>query len=181
VADTKSDDAAVVAQESIVDGDRSESKHADGDIPNDSLVQPSPSLPDKEIEVVVSENLMDAPKNGTQRELDDSSKRDVENLDSVVHAPSVNEGNVAQSTGDEVKVGTSINLEKEQEPKVPVTSTNLKREQDRRADTTSMKIQDQLEEAQGLLKATVSTGQSKEARLARVSSNIHCYFPASNL
>nr|AAM15012.1 hypothetical protein [Arabidopsis thaliana] len=172
VADTKSDDAAVVAQESIVDGDRSESKHADGDIPNDSLVQPSPSLPDKEIEVVVSENLMDAPKNGTQRELDDSSKRDVENLDSVVHAPSVNEGNVAQSTGDEVKVGTSINLEKEQEPKVPVTSTNLKREQDRRADTTSMKIQDQLEEAQGLLKATVSTGQSKEARLARVCAGL---------
>ncbi|KAG7641372.1 Golgin subfamily A member 5 [Arabidopsis suecica] len=172
VADTKSDNAAVVARESVVDSDGSESKHADRDIPNDSLVQPSPSLPDKEIEVVVSENLMDAPKNGTQRELDGTPKRDVENLDSVVHAPSVNEGNVAQSTGDEVKVGTSINLEKEQEPKVPVTSTNLKREQDRRADTTSVKIQDQLEEAQGLLKATVSTGQSKEARLARVCAGL---------
>ncbi|EFH60221.1 hypothetical protein ARALYDRAFT_899882 [Arabidopsis lyrata subsp. lyrata] len=172
VADTKSDDAAVVGSESVVDGDGAESKHADGDIPNDSLVQPSPSLPDKEIEVAVSENLVDAPKNGAQRELVDSSKRDLEKLESVVHVPSVGEGNVAQSTGDEVKVGTSINLEKEQEPEVPDTSTNLKREQDRRADTTSVKIQDQLEEAQGLLKATVSTGQSKEARLARVCAGL---------
>lgn len=146
VADTKSDDAAVVGSESVVDGDGAESKHADGDIPNDSLVQPSPSLPEKEIEVAVSENLVDAPKNGAQRELVDSSKRDLEKLESVVHVPSVGEGNVAQSTGDEVKVGTSINLEKEQEPEVPDTSTNLKREQDRRADTTSVKIQDQLEE-----------------------------------
>ncbi|KAG7579792.1 Golgin subfamily A member 5 [Arabidopsis thaliana x Arabidopsis arenosa] len=172
VADTKSDDAAVVGSESVVEGDGAESKHADGDIPNDSLVQPSPSLPDKEIEVAVSENLVDVPKKDAQRELDDSSKRDLEKLESVVHVPSVGEGNVAQSTGDEVKVGTSINLEKEQEPKVPDTSTNLKREQDRRADTTSVKIQDQLEEAQGLLKATVSTGQSKEARLARVCAGL---------
>ncbi|CAL9223675.1 unnamed protein product [Arabidopsis halleri] len=172
VADTKSDDAAVVGSESVVDADVAESKHADRDIPNDSLVQPSPSLPDKEIEVAVSENLVDVPKKGAQRELDDSSKRDLEKRESVVHVPSVGEGNVAQSTGDEVKVGTSINLEKEQEPKVPDTSTNLKREQDHRADTTSVKIQDQLEEAQGLLKATVSTGQSKEARLARVCAGL---------
>ncbi|CAE5991002.1 unnamed protein product [Arabidopsis arenosa] len=172
VADTKGDDAAVVARESVVDGDGSVSKHADGDIPNDSSVQPSPSLPDKEIEVAVSENLVDAPKNGAQQELDDSSKKDLEKLESVVHVPSVGEENVAQSTSDEVTVGNSINLEKEQEPKVSDTSTNLKREQDHRVDTTFVKIQDQLEEAQGLLKATVSTGQSKEARLARVCAGL---------
>lgn len=146
VADTKSDDAAVVALESVVDGDSAQSKHADGDTPNDSLVQPSPSLPDKEIEVAVSENLVDAPKKGAQREMDDSSKRDLEKMESVVHVSSVGEGNVAQSMGDEAKVGTSINLDKEQEQKVPDTLTNLEREQDRRADKTSMKIQDQLEE-----------------------------------
>ncbi|XP_010416533.1 PREDICTED: golgin candidate 1 [Camelina sativa] len=171
-ADTKSENAAVVASESVVDGDGAKSKHADGDIPNDSLVQPSPSLPDKEIEVAVSENLVDAPKKGAQRELDDSSKTDLEKLESVVHVSPIGEGNVAQSAGDEAKAGTSINLEKEQEQKVPDTSTVLEREKDLRADKTIMKIQDQLEEAQGLLKATVSTGQSKEARLARVCAGL---------
>uniref|UniRef100_A0A1J3JZ66 Golgin candidate 1 n=1 Tax=Noccaea caerulescens TaxID=107243 RepID=A0A1J3JZ66_NOCCA len=176
VADTKSVDIAAVASESVVDGDAAEStsndKHADGDAPNDSLVQPPSSLPDKEIEVTASENLVDAPKKGTQGELEDSSKRDLEKLEPVVHISPVGEGNVIQSIGDEVKVGTSINLDKEQEQGVADTSTNLEREQDRRAETTAMKIQDQLEEAQGLLKATVSTGQSKEARLARVCAGL---------
>uniref|UniRef100_A0A1J3F5T5 Golgin candidate 1 n=1 Tax=Noccaea caerulescens TaxID=107243 RepID=A0A1J3F5T5_NOCCA len=176
VADTKSDDVAAVASESVVDGDAAEStsndKHADGDAPNDSLVQPSQSLPDKEIEVTASENPNDAPKKGTEGELEDSSKRDLEKLESVVHVSPLGEGTVIRSIGDEVKVGTSINLDKEQEQGVADTSTNLEREQDRRAETTAMKIQDQLEEAQGLLKATVSTGQSKEARLARVCAGL---------
>ncbi|KAJ4876999.1 Golgin candidate 1 [Raphanus sativus] len=184
VSDGKSEDAAaVVPSESVVDGGGDAeaapgSKNPDGDVgvPNESLVQPSPSLPDKEIEVVVaSENLVDAPKKDVQGELEDSSKRDQDRLvETVVHVPPVGEGNVIQSTGDEAKekVGTSINLDKKQEQKVADASTNLEREQGRRADTTSMKIQDQLEEAQGLLKATVSTGQSKEARLARVCAGL---------
>ncbi|KAF8093586.1 hypothetical protein N665_0383s0209 [Sinapis alba] len=176
-ADTKSEDAAVLPSDSVVDSDAAEatpgSKNPDGDVPlpNNSLVQPLPSLPDKDIEVVASEN---APKKDTQEELEDSSKRDQDRLESVVHVSPVGEGNVIQSTGDETKekVGTSINLDKKQEQKVADASTNLEREQDHRADTTSMKIQDQLEEAQGLLKATVSTGQSKEARLARVCAGL---------
>lgn len=182
-ADTKSEDAAaVLPSESVVNGDAAAeatpgSKNPDGDarVPNDSLVQTSPSLPDKEIEVVVaSENLIDAPKKDTQGELEDSSKRDQDRLETVVQVSPVGEGNVVQSTGDEAKekVGTSINLDRKQEQKVADASTNPEREQDRRADTTSMKIQDQLEEAQGLLKATVSTGQSKEARLARVCAGL---------
>lgn len=150
VADAKSDNAAVVAPESVVDGDATEStsysKHADGDVPNESLVQPSPSLTDKEIDVATSENLLDAPEKNTQGELDHSSKRDLEKLESVVHVSPVGEGNVIQSTGDEAKVGTSINLDKEQEQRVADTSTNLETKQNRKADTTSMKIQDQLEE-----------------------------------
>lgn len=158
VSDGKSEDAAaVVPSESVVDGGGDAeaapgSKNPDGDVgvPNESLVQPSPSLPDKEIEVVVaSENLVDAPKKDVQGELEDSSKRDQDRLvETVVHVPPVGEGNVIQSTGDEAKekVGTSINLDKKQEQKVADASTNLEREQGRRADTTSMKIQDQLEE-----------------------------------
>lgn len=149
-ADTKNSDAAVVAPESLVDSDAAESipksKHADGDVPTDSLVQPSPSLADKEIEVVASENLVDAPKKYIHGELDDSSKRDPEKLESVMHVSLEGEGNVIQSTGNEAKVATSINLDKEHEQRVTDTSTNLKREQDGTTDTTSMKIQDQLEE-----------------------------------
>ncbi|KAL0794186.1 hypothetical protein Bca101_065563 [Brassica carinata] len=181
-ADTKSEVAALVPSESVLDGDAAEatpgSKNPDGDarVTNESLVQPSPPpLPDKELEVVAaSENLVDAPQKDTQGELEDSSKRDQDRLETVVHVSPVGEGNVIQSTGDEAKekVGTSINLDKKQEQKVADASTNPEREQDRRADTTSMKIQDQLEEAQGLLKATVSTGQSKEARLARVCAGL---------
>ncbi|KAF8393430.1 hypothetical protein HHK36_021674 [Tetracentron sinense] len=37
---------------------------------------------------------------------------------------------------------------------------------------TSPKVQDQLDEAQGLLKSAISTGQSKEARLARVCAGL---------
>ncbi|CAH8357127.1 unnamed protein product [Eruca vesicaria subsp. sativa] len=179
-AATKSEDASVVTSESVVDGDAAEatpgSKNPDGDVrvPSDSLVQPSPSLPDKEIEVVASENLVEAPKKDAQGELEDSLKRDQDKLESVVHVSPVGE-NVIQSTGDAAKekVSSSINLDKKQEQKVAdASSIILEREQDRRADTTSMKIQDQLEEAQGLLKATVSTGQSKEARLARVCAGL---------
>ncbi|KAB1224406.1 Golgin candidate 1 [Morella rubra] len=47
-----------------------------------------------------------------------------------------------------------------------------KRQQKLKGDDSPMKVQDQLEEAQGLLKTTVSTGQSKEARLARVCAGL---------
>lgn len=173
-ADTKREDAAVLPSESAAEATPG-SKNPDGDVPNDSLVQPSPSLPDKEIEVVASESLVvDATKKDTQGEVEDSSKREQDRLESAVHVSPVGEGNVIQSTGDEAKekVGTSINLDKKQEQKVADASTNLQIDQDRRAGTASMKIQDQLEEAQGLLKATVSTGQSKEARLARVCAGL---------
>ncbi|KAG9130109.1 hypothetical protein Leryth_012860 [Lithospermum erythrorhizon] len=44
--------------------------------------------------------------------------------------------------------------------------------QDHKTTTSALKVQDQLDEAQGLLKSAVSTGQSKEARLARVCAGL---------
>ncbi|KAM0938300.1 putative Golgin subfamily A member 5 protein [Dioscorea sansibarensis] len=41
-----------------------------------------------------------------------------------------------------------------------------------KTDASTMKIQEQLDEAQGLLQSTKSTGQSKEARLARVCAGL---------
>eukprot|EP00268_Persea_americana_P030268 TRINITY_DN2931_c0_g2_i1.p1 TRINITY_DN2931_c0_g2~~TRINITY_DN2931_c0_g2_i1.p1 ORF type:complete len:714 (-),score=225.17 TRINITY_DN2931_c0_g2_i1:252-2393(-) len=49
---------------------------------------------------------------------------------------------------------------------------NPKKQEEHRIDSNSMRMQDQLEEAQGLLKSAISTGQSKEARLARVCAGL---------
>ncbi|XP_021723567.1 golgin candidate 1-like isoform X1 [Chenopodium quinoa] len=50
-------------------------------------------------------------------------------------------------------------------------STSFKKE-DEKARTSPNKVQEQLEEAQGLLQSTNTTGQSKEARLARVCAGL---------
>lgn len=47
-----------------------------------------------------------------------------------------------------------------------------KQQQEPTASPASIKMQEQLDEAQGLLKSTISTGQSKEARLARVCAGL---------
>lgn len=44
--------------------------------------------------------------------------------------------------------------------------------QDHKSTTSEVKVQEQLDEAQGLLKSAVATGQSKEARLARVCAGL---------
>ncbi|OVA20235.1 hypothetical protein BVC80_157g29 [Macleaya cordata] len=47
-----------------------------------------------------------------------------------------------------------------------------KKQQERKRDSSPIRVQDQLDEAQGLLKSAISTGQSKEARLARVCAGL---------
>ncbi|XP_058115125.1 golgin candidate 1-like [Magnolia sinica] len=49
---------------------------------------------------------------------------------------------------------------------------NLKKLEEHKTDTSPMRMLDQLDEAQGLLKSAISTGQSKEARLARVCAGL---------
>ncbi|XP_058753876.1 golgin candidate 1-like [Vicia villosa] len=51
-------------------------------------------------------------------------------------------------------------------------TVNQKSQEDHKTDISPEKVQDQLEEAQRLLKTTKSTGQSKEARLARVCAGL---------
>ncbi|KAI8021425.1 Golgin candidate 1 [Camellia lanceoleosa] len=50
--------------------------------------------------------------------------------------------------------------------------SNQKKQQEQKADSSPIKVQDALDEAQGLLKTAISTGQSKEARLARVCAGL---------
>ncbi|XP_020204987.1 golgin candidate 1 [Cajanus cajan] len=52
------------------------------------------------------------------------------------------------------------------------SNVNRENQEDHKTDISPKKVQDQLEEAQGLLKTTKSTGQSKEARLARVCAGL---------
>ncbi|KAL0345184.1 UNVERIFIED_CONTAM: Golgin-84 [Sesamum radiatum] len=47
-----------------------------------------------------------------------------------------------------------------------------KQHKEQKTVTSAVKVQEQLDEAQGLLKSAISTGQSKEARLARWKSSI---------
>lgn len=54
----------------------------------------------------------------------------------------------------------------------PEPSLNVSKHQEVKTETLPVKIQDQLDEAQGLLRSAVSTGQSKEARLAKVCAGL---------
>ncbi|KAI3910917.1 hypothetical protein MKW98_022604 [Papaver atlanticum] len=52
------------------------------------------------------------------------------------------------------------------------TSLEVKMQQEDKRDVSPARVQDQLDEAQGLLKTAKSTGQSKEARLSRVCAGL---------
>ncbi|OIW08924.1 hypothetical protein TanjilG_05900 [Lupinus angustifolius] len=54
----------------------------------------------------------------------------------------------------------------------PESIVNKTSQEDHKTDISPKKVEDQLDEAQGLLKTAKSTGQSKEARLARVCAGL---------
>ncbi|XP_047060169.1 golgin-84-like [Lolium rigidum] len=65
--------------------------------------------------------------------------------------------------------GKSQDTKKDDLVDSPETTEN---QQEHKSDSVPMKDQDQLEEAQGLLKSAAKSGQSKEARLARVCAGL---------
>lgn len=76
-----------------------------------------------------------------------------------------------ESVADDVAPSTSDTILKDSDIKAePIV--NRKSQEDHKTDISPKKLQEQLEEAQGLLKTTRSTGQSKEARLARVCAGL---------
>ncbi|GMJ07393.1 golgin candidate 1 [Hibiscus trionum] len=116
-----------------------------------------PSSPQaaKDIEVASEDHLADGGQNIESQNADATSKIDLERSQPLVGNSPIN--TEAQLKEDDIKVETPANQKKPQE---------------QNADTHPMVVQDQLEEAQGLLKTTNSTGQSKEARLARVCAGL---------
>lgn len=125
---------------------------------SDVDVEQSPSsLPPKEIEIADEDHSNDAGEKIKSEDADVPLKTDNERSLSVVVEPPVNSESPLKDVAS--KVDTAVTQKKQQEHKM---------------DSPPMKVQDQLEEAQGLLKTAISTGQSKEARLARVRSQNSC-------
>lgn len=122
---------------------------------NDSdvhLNRPPSPLPPKEMGIVNEDRIDDAGQITKSADADAPLK-----IDSKIQAvdPPVNSESSLKDA--DVKVETLSNKRKQQALK---------------ADDSPTKEQDQLDEAQGLLKTTISTGQSKEARLARVCAGL---------
>ncbi|XP_017626841.1 golgin candidate 1-like isoform X1 [Gossypium arboreum] len=124
---------------------------------------PPPSFATKDIEVVSEDHLTDGGQNSDSQTSDVPSKTDQERpqhlqKESSQHVIADSHDNFeAKLKEDDVKVETPVNQKKSQE---------------QNAGTPQTVVQDQLDEAQGLLKTTNSTGQSKEARLARVCAGL---------
>lgn len=76
---------------------------------------------------------------------------------------------VGSEKADSSIPNSTISINDDGEMKVELTPSKIHVQEN---SEQSLKIQDQLDEAQGLLKTAVSTGQSKEARLARVCAGL---------
>ncbi|KAJ0986410.1 hypothetical protein J5N97_004766 [Dioscorea zingiberensis] len=80
---------------------------------------------------------------------------------------------VEQDKPESGMVKSEITGSTEQSDKDPLPDSSQKMKHlENKTDTSSLKIQEQLDEAQGLLQSAKSSGQSKEARLARVCAGL---------
>nr|XP_034918187.1 golgin candidate 1 isoform X4 [Populus alba] len=123
----------------------------DSDVP----VEHPPPLPVKETQVVKEDHPIDDGQNIKSGEADVPVKTDQEKSQSTLTSSPVRKESSLK--GADLEVETLVNEKKQLENK---------------ADTSPMTVQDQLDEAQGLLKTAVSSGQSKEARLARACAGL---------
>ncbi|XP_017240205.1 golgin candidate 1 [Daucus carota subsp. sativus] len=114
---------------------------------------PSSSLASKSVDISVKDHAADSVENA--KDTESTMKMDQEKSQAVsVDAPIMDVD--AQLKVSEVKVEARPGQMSHQENK----------------DVSPAKVQEQLDEAQGLLKSAISTGQSKEARLARVCAGL---------
>ncbi|XP_060668655.1 golgin candidate 1 isoform X4 [Ziziphus jujuba] len=112
----------------------------------------------KGVEVVSANHLVEDGQSNKSEGADVPPKVDQERSDSInTDAPSNISNTETQPNEADVKVESPIKQKKQHE---------------RKAATSARKVQEQLDEAQGLLKTAISTGQSKEARLAKVCAGL---------
>ncbi|KAI3935810.1 hypothetical protein MKX01_032994 [Papaver californicum] len=92
------------------------------------------------------------------------TKPEVEDIPSKVGLERSEPENVGAHTNNDAPSG---DVDRKDQP-----SLEVKMQQEHKRDVSPPRVQDQLDEAQGLLKTAKSTGQSKEARLARVCAGL---------
>ncbi|KAL2479866.1 Golgin candidate 1 [Abeliophyllum distichum] len=115
----------------------------------------APSVSSKGAEIVQGDSPTESSQNIISE--DAGSSKNMEEVDSrSLHANGPSKVD-AQST----YVDLVVELDSEQ-----------KKHQEQKNVPSAMKVQEQLDEAQGLLNSAISTGQSKEARLARVCAGL---------
>ncbi|XP_064948277.1 golgin-84-like isoform X1 [Musa acuminata AAA Group] len=129
---------------------------ANPDMNNQLETSSSPLLVDKQIEDVNNDHSADADSNANLLNEDSFLTTGQEKLESEKVVKEVKE---------------NINNAAENERQTPETSPSVNKQQEQLSDS-HVKVQEQLDEAQGLLKSAVKTGQSKEARLARVCAGL---------
>lgn len=136
---------------------------SNGELRNE-IVSPTPSM------VPLSESA----NPGTELDLDNRSIDPGQNIGSKDPDDSVKPGEEkSQSVLDYAPSPVTIDEKKSK----PLDSTaeptsNATKQENEKEKPSLNKVQEQLEEAQGLLKSTNSSGQSKEARLARVCAGL---------
>ncbi|GLU09927.1 hypothetical protein SLE2022_267620 [Rubroshorea leprosula] len=114
---------------------------------------PASQLPAKEIDVVSEDHLNDSGQNIKFDNADVPSK-------------------IVQERSQSATIDSPVKCEAEiRDAGVKVESQVSQKNEDK-VNTQPVRVQDQLDEAQGLLKTMNSTGQSKEARLARVCAGL---------
>ncbi|KAL3535696.1 hypothetical protein ACH5RR_004157 [Cinchona calisaya] len=114
-----------------------------------------PSLPAGDLEVDCADPLTDSSQNTVS--VDAKSPENIRNAASQISS--------ADTPGEDNTQLKDADLKAESGP-------HQQRHAERSTVISSEKVQEQLDEAQGLLKNAISTGQSKEARLARICAGL---------
>ncbi|KAL9224073.1 hypothetical protein vseg_000144 [Gypsophila vaccaria] len=114
------------------------------------------------------------PTTDTERSLDSQVNDPGESISVKVSDNSNHSGDEkSQSTFDEKP--SSVTTDSKMENHVDVVReiiSNPTNSEEPKSNTSINKVEEQLDEAKGLLKSTIATGQSKEARLARVCAGL---------
>ncbi|KAJ4838998.1 hypothetical protein Tsubulata_021452 [Turnera subulata] len=119
-----------------------------------SAEQVPSALPAKDLKAVGEDHPIDSGENAKSGESDVSTRVDQEKSQAAPTDSPLN--HETHSKDADLKIEPPVNQKKLEEHKA----------------VTPTKLQEQLDEAQGLLKSTKSSGQSKEARLARVCAGL---------
>lgn len=153
-------DVKVVSSEST-------GEHASGntsDIPGETPLLPTAKV----VDTVQDKSPIDSSQNTVLLEAGSPVNVQQERSKSL---PADEPGKIDMQMKD-TKTNAEPNSDQKQLPEHKTVNPGEKQLPERKTVNSSMKEQEQLEEAQGLLKNATSTGQSKEARLARVCAGL---------